>query len=273
MKDMIGRIGRWALGLALIVMLIALGVFGAEGWTPYEAGGVDIAEPAASISGDVNAKRAVAQRRIYGRNKSGSAFAVGDPVVIDGTSIEIVASAAAADDMTIAESLSSEGGLHYLMVAYDEDQADTLTGTITGTDLNGVAQTETVTTAATGRCLKSAKLWKTITDIDLANLQGNVQVYAYSVNGVTDASADGTNVIGFAAAIIADNAEGEIAASHGGVMEATCIGPSIIPGDVLSAAGSGKLDEDSTAPIAISLEPTIDKTGEAIRVLIMRAND
>jgi len=260
--------------LVLIMVALAWVAWNPAGaWTLLDEGGIDIMEPGATAPGDVNAKLALQQNWMTWRNKSGSTMAAYDPVIVNNAAITVVTSATAADDMTIAESLSSEGGAHYVMVSYSTDQGDTLTGTLTGTDQYGSTQTETVTTAATGLCLKSTKLWKTITGVDMANLSGNVGVYAYTTSGILAGTADTTACIGHTVESIADNSEGEVA-TRGWIGFAPVRGAAIIPGDILSCAGSGYLDEDSTAPVAIALEPSISKSAdELIRVLWQNASD
>lgn len=265
----------WLFAVLLInaLLLLYAGAIDVSAWTALEEGGLDIMEAAGTAPGDLAAKKAYLQNHLTWRNKSGSTMTASDPVIVDSNSITVVSAASAADGMTIAESLSSEGGPHYVMVGYSEAQGDTLTGTLVGTDQYGSSQTETVTTAATGLCLKSSKLWKTITTVNMANLSGNVQVYAYPMNGIIAATSDVTSCIGVTTESIADNAEGEVA-TRGFVTYARVRGAAIIPGDALSCAGSGYLDEDSTAPVAIALEPSISASAdEEIRVLLTVAND
>lgn len=268
------RLAITGLIMLIICLLITISIKYGLAWTAIDLGGADVGQSAVGVPADLNGQLAFIQHRMSFRNKSGSSIAVGEPVKIDGTSITVVTNAAAADDMTIANDLSAEGGWYYPMVVVSTNQGDTLTCTITGTDQDGAAQTETVTFTAAGVIKKSSKLWKTISDFDAANLSGNVQIYAYCPNGITDAASDNTNVVGFATAAIADNAEGDIATiGCSGAMEVPCRGAAIIPGDTLSPAGSGYLDED-TKGIAVALEPTISAAAnESIRVLLMREND
>ena len=264
----------WLIALVICGLIFLATTQGVKAWTHYEEGGLDIMEAAGTAPGDINAKKAYLQNHLTWRNKSGSTMTASDPVIVDGTAITVVSSATGADGMTIAESLSSEGGTHYVMVAYDADMGSALTGTLVGTDQYGTAQTETVTTAATGRCLKSSYIWKTITTVNMANLSAaNVQVYAYPSNGILAATSDVVTCLGVTAESIADNAEGEVA-TRGFVTYARVRGAAILPGDALSCAGSGYLDEDSTAPVAIALEPSISTAAdEEIRVLLLTAND
>ena len=267
------RFGIWALAAIVICGILAIAAT-AGAWTANEDGGIDIAGPAGSIFGDLAAKKAVTQQRLTFRNKSGSALAAGEPVTVDGTSITVVTATTGADAMTIAESLSSEGGSHYVMVSWAADVGSALTGTLTGTDQNGAVQTETITSAATGRCAKSSKLWKTIALVNMANLAAtDIGVYAYPLNGITDAASNDLTCIGIATAAIADNAEGEVACFSSVVTTAKVMGPAVIPGDVLGCDGSQALDEDNTAPVAIALEPAATQTAELCRVLLMQATD
>jgi hypothetical protein len=255
-----------ALG-AICAIIFFAGTF-SEALTPREVGGLDSNEPGAAIYGDINAKRAVVEQHLTFRNKSGSAMAQGEPVEIDPTSIEVVAATTAADDMTIAESLASEGGIFHVMVSWSGDQGSALTGTLTGTDQDGNAQTETITSGTLGRCVKASKIWSSITQADFANMSSNVGVYAYPYSPITDASSDEVYTIGLVTETIADNAEGSVATSGMGVVTlALVMGPAVIPGDILSANGSQALDEDGTAPYAIALEPAATQTAELIRVL------
>lgn len=259
--------------IILAICLLFITIVPTQAWVPRDAGGLDINEPAGAFPGDINAKLALTQRHLAVRNKSASSIAQGEPVAIDGTAIEVVASASAADNMTIAESLATEYGAHTLMIAADEAQHAVLTGTITGTDENGNVQAETISTTAVEWRVKSSRFWETITDVDLANLQGSVTVYAYPINGITDAASNSLVFVGIPTAAIADNAEGSVATALGSVVLAKVKGPDVIPGDVLSCDGSQALDEDNTAPVAIALEPTISITGELMRVLLLRASD
>jgi len=263
--------------LAMIAILALIGGYTAHNagaWTHYEEGGLDIMEAGATAPGDLAAKKAYMQNHLTWRNKSGSTMTASDPVIVDGTAITVVTSATGADDMTIAQSLATELGTYYAMVAWDADMGSALTGTLTGTDQYGNTQTETITTAATGRCAKSTKIWKTFTDADFLNLAAaSVQVYAYPTNGILAATSDTVECIGFTTESIADNAEGEVV-TRGCVTYARVRGAAILPGDALSCAGSGYLDEDDTAPVAIALEPSISKSAdEEIRVLALPMND
>lgn len=254
--------------LALIVWTAGM----VAAWTPIEDDGLDIMETAGTAPGDLPAKRAYLQNRLTWRNKSGATMAAYDPVIVDATSIAVVSSATAADGMTIAESLSTEGGPHYVMLGV-ADQFAAVTGTLVGTDQNGAAQTETVTTAAGALTIKSSYLWKTITTVNLANLSGNAQVYAYPMNGILAATSDVVTCLGVTTESITDNSEGEVA-TRGFVSFVPVRGAAILPGDALSCAGSGYLDEDSTAPVAIALEPSISSSAdELIRALVLPAND
>jgi hypothetical protein len=259
-----------------VAMILVLGLFAlqAEAWTLRDFGGIDAQEPGAAIQGDRNAKLAVVQRHMTMRNKSGSAMAQGEPVAIDATAITVVTATTGADGMTIAEDLSDEGGAHTVMVSVAGDAGSELAGTLIGTDAGGLTQTETITFAATGRAVKSSRFWSTILTANFANLSGtNVGVYAYPVNGITDAGSNSVIFLGFAIEAIADNAEGEIATGNASIVQALVKGPAVVPADALSCDGSQALDEDATAPVAIALEPTVSKTGELVRVLQINASD
>lgn len=266
-------LGGLAIAIAISALLM-LAVVPVKAWVSLDEGDIDIMEPGATAPGDINAKKALAQGWMTMRNKSGSTMAQYDPVIVDGTAITVVSSATGADGMTIAESLSSEGGPHYLMVAIDDNAGEELSGTVIGTDQYGASQTETVTFSAAGIVKKSSKFWKTITTVNMANLSAvNVQVYAYPANGIKAATSNVATCIGFTAESIADNAEGSVA-TRGFVSFVPVRGAAILPGDALSCAGSGYLDEDDTAPIAIALEPCITTSAdELIRALVLTAND
>ena len=196
---------------------------------------------------------------IYVQNKTGSALAEGDACVWDNTAVEVVASAAISDDMTIADDLTDEEAFLSVTIVSTgtPDSGDSmfvkgkiygaLTSTTYGVELtNASGPTDMVTNAGT---------LIYFTDVDsvygnadaIADGASAIVVNAYGVATVKACDGANTDVAGVAIGAIADNAFGYIC-THG-VCKATVDAATnaASPGVLLEGAANGDLVVDAAA--------------------------
>jgi len=196
---------------------------------------------------------------IYVQNKTGSALAEGDACVWDNTAVEVVASAAISDDMTIADDLTDEEAFLSVTIVSTgtPDSGDSmfvkgkiygaLTSTTYGVELtNASGPTDMVTNAGT---------LIYFTDVDsvygnadaIADGASAIVVNAYGVATVKACDGANTDVAGVAIGAIADNAFGYICTY--GVCKATVDAATTAasPGVLLEGAANGDLVVDAAA--------------------------